>query len=93
MPDFCPMCINVGVTPSAPSCPPNFLDEMEDKIQRYKEKHVSPIYPWDHTCRVARETEKQPHKLLLLHEAPTGRNNQSMRVNKPFYYLEIQKVK
>ena len=37
--------------------------------------------------------EGQPHKLLPLHEAPTGRNNQSMRVNKPFSYKEIQKVK
>ena len=43
--------------------------------------------------RAARETEKQTHKLLPLHEAPTGRNNQSMRVNKPFSYQEIQKIK
>ena len=41
--------------------------------------------------RAARETEEQPHKLLPLHEAPTGRNNQSMRVNKPFTYQEIKK--
>ena len=44
-------------------------------------------------CRAARETEEQPHKLLPLHEIPTGRNNQSMRVNKPFSYQEIQKIK
>ena len=43
--------------------------------------------------RAAGETEEQPHKLLPLHEAPTGRNNQSMRVNKPFTYQEIQKIK
>ena len=43
--------------------------------------------------RAARETEEQPHKLLPLHEAPTGRNNQSMRVNKPFSYQELQKIK
>ena len=41
----------------------------------------------------ARETEEQPHKLLPLCEAPTRRNNQSMRVNKPFSYQEIQKIK
>ena len=40
--------------------------------------------------RAARETEEQPHKLLPLHEVPTGRNNQSMRVNKPFTYQEIK---
>ena len=31
-------------------------DEMEDRRQREKEKHVSPVYPWDHMCRAARET-------------------------------------
>ena len=41
----------------------------------------------------AREAEEQPHKLLLLHEAPTGRNNQSMRVNKPFSYQKIQRMR
>ena len=41
--------------------------------------------------RAARETEEQPHKLLPLHEAPTGRNNQSMRVYNPFSYQEIKK--
>ena len=66
---------------------------MEDRRQRDKENQVSPIYPWDHMCRAARETEEQPHKLLPLHEAPTGRNNQSMRVNKPFPYQEIQRTK
>ena len=44
-------------------------------------------------CRAARETEEQPHKLLPLHETPTGRNNQSMRVNKPFSYQKLQKIK
>ena len=58
-----------------------------------EEKHVSPIYPWDHMHRAARETEEQPHKLLPLHEAPTGRNNQSMRVNKSFSYQEIERIK
>ena len=43
--------------------------------------------------RAARETEEQPHKLLPLHEAPTGRNNQSIRVNKAFSYQEIQRIK
>ena len=93
MPDLCPKGIDLGVTPSAPSCPPSLLDEMENRRQRDKEKQVSPIYPWDHMCRAARETEEQPHRLLPLHEAPTRRNNQSMRVNKPFSYQEIQRIK
>ena len=61
--------------------------------QRDREKQVFPIYPWDRMCRAAREAEEQPPKLLPLHEAPTGRNNQSMRVNKPFSYEEIQRIK
>ena len=77
--DLCPKGIDFGVTPSAPSCPPTLLDEMEDRRQRDKEKQVSPIYPWDHRCRAARETEEQPHKLPL-YEAPTRRYNQSMKV-------------
>ena len=81
MPDLCPKGIDLGVTPSAPRCPPTLLDEMEDRRQRDKEKQVSPHYPWDHMCRAARETEEQPHELLPLHEAPTGRNNQSMRIS------------
>ena len=43
--------------------------------------------------RTAEETEEQPHKLLPLHKTPTGKNNQSMRVSKPFSYQEIQKIK
>ena len=93
MPDLCPKGIDLGPTPSAPSCPPTLLDKMEDRRQRDKEKQVSPIYLWDHMRRAARETEEQPHKLLPLHEAPTRRNNQSMRVNKPFSYQEIQRIK
>ena len=93
MPDLCPKGIDLSVTPSAPSFPHTLLDEMEDRRQRDKEKQVSPICPWNHICRAARETEEQPHNLLPFHEAPTGRNNQSMRVNKPFYYQEIQKKK
>ena len=36
-------------------------DDMEDRRQREKEKQVSPVYPWDHMHRTARETEEQPH--------------------------------
>ena len=43
--------------------------------------------------RAAREVEEQLHKLLPLHEVPIGRNNQSMRINKPFSYQEIQRIK
>ena len=81
MPDLGSKGIDLGVTPSAPSCPPTLLDEMEDRRHRDKEKLVSPIYPWDHMHRAAREIEEQPHKLMPLHEAPTGRNNQSMRIS------------
>ena len=38
MPDLCPNGIDVGVTPTGPSCPPILLDEMEDRRQRDKEK-------------------------------------------------------
>ena len=93
MPDLCPKGVDLGVKTSAPSCPPTLRDEMEDRRQRDKEKQVSPIYPWDHMRRAARETEEQSHKLLPLHETLTRRNNQSMRVNKPFSYQEIQKIK
>ena len=86
MPDLCPKGMGLGVTPLAPSYPPTLLDEMEDRRQRDQEKQVSPIYPWDHMHRAARETEEQPHKQLPLHEALTRKNNQSMRVNKPFSY-------
>ena len=93
MPDLCPKGVDLGVKPAAPSCPPALLDEMEDRRQREKGKQVCPIYPWDHTRQAAREAEKQPHKLLPLHEAPMGINNQPMRVNKPFSYQEIQRIK
>ena len=43
--------------------------------------------------RAARETEEQPHKLLPLYEISTRKNNQSVRVNKPFSYQEIQRIK
>ena len=66
---------------------------MEDRRQREEEKQVSPIYPWDRMRRAARETEEQPHKLLPKDETPTRRNNQSVRVNKPFSYQEIQRIK
>ena len=93
MPDLCPKGIDLGVTPSAPRCPPTLLDEMEDRRQRDKEKQVSPIYPWDHKCRAARETEEQPHKLLPIHETPTRRNNQSMRVNSLFLIKKYKESK
>ena len=91
MSDLCPEGIGLSVTPSAPSSPPTLPDEMEDRRQRDKEKKVSPNYLWYHMHRAAREAEEQPHKLLPLHEAPTGRNNQSMRVYNPFSYQEIKK--
>ena len=67
-------------------------DELEDRRQRDKEKQVSPIYLWD-MHRAAREAEGQPLMLLPLHEVPTGRNYQSMRVNKFFSHQETQRIK
>ena len=72
---ICHTLVTLRVTPPAPSSPPTLLDEMEDRRQRDKEKQVSPIYPWDHMRRAARETEEQPHKLLSLYETPTRRNS------------------
>ena len=46
---------------------------MEGRRQRDKEKQVSPIDPWDHMCWTAREAGEQPHQLLPIHEASTGR--------------------
>ena len=40
-----------------------------------------------------REAEEQPNKMLPLHEAPTRKNNQSLRVNEPFSYQDIQRIK
>ena len=91
MPDLVPKGIDLGVKPLAPSCSRILLDEMEDRRQRDKEKQVSTIYPWDHIYRAARKTEQQQHKLLPIHETPTRRNNQSMRVSKLFSYQEIKK--
>ena len=45
MPALRPKGIDLGVTPSAPSCPPTLLGEMEDRRQRDKENQVSPVYP------------------------------------------------
>ena len=90
MPDLCPKGMDLGVTPLAPSYPPTLLDEMEDRRQRDQEKPVSPIYPWDHMHRAARETEEQPHKLLPLHEAPTGRNNQARTAISHFLIMKYK---
>ena len=43
--------------------------------------------------RTTRAAEEQSHKLLPLHEAPTRRNNQSMRVSKLFSCQEVQRLK
>ena len=43
--------------------------------------------------RAVRKAEEEPHKLLPLHETPTGKNNPSIRVNKPFSYQEIRRIK
>ena len=60
MPDLCPKGIDLGVTPSAPSCPPTLLDEMEDRRQRDKEKQVSPVFPGI-ICK------EQPERLRNIH--------------------------
>lgn len=44
-------------------------------------------------ARVVREAEEQPYKLLPLQEAPTEKNNPSIKILKPFSYPEIQEIK
>ena len=41
----------------------------------------------------AHQAEEQPNKMLPLREAPTRKNNRSMRVTEPFSYQEIQRIK
>ena len=65
-------------------------DEKEDEDEK---KQLSLIYPWEHMQRVARGAEKQPHNLLPLQGAPTGKNNQSIKIHKSFSYPEVQQVK
>ena len=62
-------------------------DEKEDEDEK---KQLSLIYPWEHMQRVARGAEKQPHNLLPLQGAPTGKNNQSIKIHKSFSYPEVQ---
>ena len=45
MPDLGPKGIDLGVTPSVPSCPPTLLDKMEDRRQRDKEKQFLQSIP------------------------------------------------
>ena len=79
--------------PSGPSCPPTLLVDVEDRRQRYKEKQVSPIYPWDHMHRAARETEEEPHKLLLFMKHPPGEIIILSEFISLFSYQELQKTK
>ena len=39
---------------------------------------------------VARGAEEKLHNWLPLQEAPTGKNNQSIKIHKPFSYPEVQ---
>ena len=68
------------------------LDD-EEKEDEDEKKQVSLIYPWECMRRVARGAEEQPHNLLPLQEAPTGKNNQSIKIHKPFSYPEVQRIK
>ena len=54
-------------------------DEMEDRRQIKKSRFLQSTPGI--TCAEQPEAEEQPYKLLPLHEAPTRRNDQSMRVN------------
>ena len=65
-------------------------DEKEDEDEK---KQVSLIYPSERKWSVARGAEEQPHNLLPLQEAPTGKNNQSIKIHKPFSYPEVQQIK
>ena len=70
--------------------------KIKGKIQDREEnekKQVSLIYPSERKWSVARGAEEQPHNLLPLQEAPTGKNNQSIKIHKPFSYPEVQQIK
>ena len=43
--------------------------------------------------RVARGAEEQPQNSLPLQEAPTGGNNQPIKIHKPFSCPEVQQIK
>ena len=43
MPDLGPKGIDLGVKPSAPSCPPTLLDEMEDRRQIKKSRFLQSL--------------------------------------------------
>ena len=45
MPDLCPKGIDLSVAPSAPSCPPTLLDEMEDRRQEIKKNRFLQSIP------------------------------------------------
>ena len=65
-------------------------DEKEDEDEK---KQVSLIYPWECMQRVAIGAEEQPHNLMPLQGAPTGKNNQSTKIHKLFSYPEVQQIK
>ena len=73
MPDLGSKGIDLGGKPSAPSCPPTLLEEMEDRRQRDKEKQVSPIYLWDHICTEQPERLRNSHtSCCLFMKHPAG---------------------
>ena len=68
-------------------------DEMEDRRQREEEKQFLQSIPGI-ICSEQPERLRNSHtSCCLFYETPTRRNNQSVRVNKPFSYQEIQKIK
>ena len=88
MPDLCPNGIDLGVKTSS------LLSsyEREDRRQRDKENRFLQSIPGI-ICmqRATWEAEEQPHELLPPQEAPTRKNNQSIRVNNPFSYKKYKK--
>ena len=47
------------------------------------------VFKRSHSHKVKRVAEERRN----LYETPTGRNNKSMRINKPLSYQEIQRIK
>ena len=63
------------------------------KRMRMRKSRFIYLYPWKRMWRVTRGDEEKPYNLLPLQEAPIGKNYQSIKIHKPFYFPEVQKLK
>ena len=92
VPDLCPKDINLGVTPSAPSCPPTLLDEMKDRRQIKKSRFLQSIPGVK--CTEQPERLRNSHtSCCLFMKHPPGEIISLWELIKPFSYQEIQRIK